>query len=190
MDPAFDQVEAPRRFRILGLELQPLTIGHRRLLAREKCAFLSGDRASIEDLMLAVFVCSQPWAEAERRMHSHFFGLFIWVWSQFLRRTVLSIEYEKFSKYFNAGHARPEFQCKGESSQSSSPYELRSMALLMAKFHMSKSDALNTTIAEANALILILGEHEGLLEFQADSTIQFRQWHADRMAAKWANERN
>lgn len=51
----------PAPYRIFGLELLPLSLGRYRLLKRFGCAFVDeGEaRASIEDLLLGIFICAQ-----------------------------------------------------------------------------------------------------------------------------------
>ncbi len=54
------QAAIPEPFRILGLELKPLSLGRYRLLKRFDCAFVADEarNATIPDLILGVLVCS------------------------------------------------------------------------------------------------------------------------------------
>lgn len=160
MDAAFLQAAAPRPHRVLGLDLQPLTIGHRFSLSRHGCAFIAGEQATIEDLMLSVFICSQPWQQAERSLKAWWFRMFVWLWSQTLRKKLLPVEYNKFHAYLNEGHACARVMSEGEPQESGSPFEWRLVVMLMHHFHVSFADALNMEIAKANALWVVLGEQK------------------------------
>ena len=173
MDAAFKRAANPRTFKVLGLTLKPLTLGHRFLLAKYDSAFVTEEKAQIEDLMLSVFVCAQPWRNAERNVLKWWFPSFIWLWSQFLRKTILPIEYNKFRLYWDEGHACPKIKkAFSEYRDNSTPDECRLLAMLMADFHMTRADALDTTLAEANALWASQGDRQDAIELESNDRIE------------------
>lgn len=68
MTPACNSIfEAalPQPYRVLGIKLKPFCLGHYLLLRRHGCAFVADEqaRATREDLIFAVLVCSQSFDE-------------------------------------------------------------------------------------------------------------------------------
>jgi hypothetical protein len=55
---------SPAPTTLLGLKLRPFALGHLILLHRVESAFAVGGLPSYDDLALAVFICSRPYADA------------------------------------------------------------------------------------------------------------------------------
>ena len=65
-DAAYFLAALPEPRRVLGVELKPLTLGHRLILQRAECSFVLGTEATFADLVLGVAVCSRSYAAALR----------------------------------------------------------------------------------------------------------------------------
>jgi hypothetical protein len=191
MDAAFSKAANPRLPKVLGFKLQPLTLGHRLVLAKHGCAYVTEEAATLEDLMLAVFVCAQHFKAADRAISSWFFLRFVWLWSWFIafRKLIVPIEHNKFRLYWDDGHACPEVDSSGKSSEISSPYEQRVLTMLISDFHMTREQAMEITLAEANAMWAAQGERKGVVELQSDRVRQLREVARQRDIEKFGKEK-
>jgi hypothetical protein len=80
-DASFFRSLVPSRFRILGLKLHSLTLGHVHLLESIDCAFLLGEMPAMEDLIAGVFICSRDWtANNFWRRYPRLQWLYQWQW--------------------------------------------------------------------------------------------------------------
>jgi len=77
-------------------------------------------------------------------------------------------ECKNFRKYLNSSLTCPAPKSAGRDfSTPKTPYEWRLMAMLMADFHMTRSEALDTTIVEASGLWAANSERLRKAEFHA-----------------------
>lgn len=65
-DAAYFEAALPEPRRVMGVELKPLTLGHRLILNRVDCAFVCGGEITFADLILGVAICSRDYAGALR----------------------------------------------------------------------------------------------------------------------------
>lgn len=72
----------PEPFQILGLKLKPLSLGRYRLLHRFNCAFVADEarKASFDDLLIGVLICSMEVSEFLQWCASESFGKDIQRW--------------------------------------------------------------------------------------------------------------
>lgn len=86
---------APIRWRCIGIDLEPLTLGHLETLER---LGLTQPKDAAE-LATAVFVCAVPWRRFEKLVRSRFaLRLSLWLW----RRTVREWDFEENLRVFSA----------------------------------------------------------------------------------------
>lgn len=168
MDAAFSKAANPTRLRICRLDLEPLTLGHRFLLAQHGCAYVTDEKPDVTDLLLAVFICSMPWRQSKACLDSLFFRALVWplwcnVWFWGVsKKCILPVEHSKFAKYWEDAHACPQTTSENTTEQEvNTPYEHRVLVMLMADFHMSRDQAMDTTLVEANAMWATQGERRG-----------------------------
>lgn len=97
----------PDPYRILGLQLLPLSLGRYRLLKRFNVAFVSDDESSAEigDLLLGVLICSMPCAEFLELANSRNFHREVARWSRRILPNVWIGALPFFGKRWRAKHA-------------------------------------------------------------------------------------
>ena len=183
MTDVWQRALSPSRHVVLGLELQPLTLGHVRLLASLDSALLTDRTPSIQDLITAVLVCAQPWEEAERDMGKGWrFNLVMafWGWKcrKIVRDGMLSHQSQLLDEYLSEALEVPAFTPKGDAKlvDREAPWFWRLLVLLMTQFGMSKRDALNMPVVEANLLWITKGEMEDTLRIATDVEEDFWEW--------------
>jgi len=155
MSDVWQRALDPTQRTVLGLTLQPLTLGHVFVLSEIDCAILSpGGKPTIEDMIKAAFVCAQPWRESQRDMRKRRrFALFMKYWGWKCRK-IKSIEksIDELNAYVSDALAMPEMRCKGEFKDRATPWHWRLLVILMVQLRMSIDQAMDTTVAFANML--------------------------------------
>lgn len=171
MTDAFKQALSPAKAKCLGLELKPLTLGHVRLLLREDVAFVSGGSATLPDLVLAVFICSQDWKAAEKALSSWWDRPFFRLWGWYCRKLIFPQECRAFLDYFGASTSLPAIKTivtasnAGTASRDfASPFYFRLVARMIGTLGQSWERAHDTTVAEANCLWCSFAEIENKIQ--------------------------
>lgn len=185
MDAAFKlaAIRMPRH-RVLGLRLEPLTLGHLFLLHRYESSFVTGEPTTLGDLTLSAFLCSEPWQKSERNVNAWWFNRFSKLWAWASRKRDFVAEYDVFSTYITEGMQSPAFNrtTNGTPNAVGSPRHFAILASLMSQFHMTKAEAMDCTIVEAQSLLACVGEMRGAIQLRTDE--QRSHWAAVRGEAR------
>lgn len=187
IDKAFMQATAPGRYICLGLDLRPFTVGHMFLLRECGSAYISSDSADVSDLVLSVFVCSEPHEKARRNVGAWWFPMFLMFWKLFCSRYDLEAEFTKFHSYLIESNAVPEVWTPqgGDGHECGSPIEWRLASMLMADFGMTWAQALDTPVARANCLWAAQGDRTGRLKLTSNRMRQFWEFCRQRDLEKF-----
>lgn len=175
MDPAFMQAVAPKPHTVLGLRLQPLTLGHRFLLAKHNSFFVTGhtyeeDFFGALDLMMASFICSNKSSRtSELMINSGWpFRVFCWLWARRILRMDFLIERKRFDNYWSQWHEVPRVQFErnpgtliNAPKDVGSPFEWTTLAMLYSDFNRTNDEAMEMTFVEAGNLWAAEGERKG-----------------------------
>lgn len=154
--------------------MQPLTVGHFFVLREFDSAFISGEQASIEDLIFACFVCCQAHDSAKRSLGSWLLPVVMRIWGWRARKSNLAREMMTFRRYIRDGTMAPRTVTScgdGESMRElNSPMEWRLLIMLMVDFHLTEREAMSTAIVKANALWATLGDRDGKINLVSEAT--------------------
>jgi hypothetical protein len=188
MDAAWELAVAPRPHRVLKLRLLPMTLGHGFLLEEHDAAYLEGGIPAWDDLLTSVLICSQPHAKARRSLGKWSTRQFAKIWKLFNLRIDPVSEVLAFLKYLEESFAAPEISPprQGKSRELNAPMLWRLLVMLMVDFHMSKEEALNMTVVEAQCLWATEGDRQGTLELVAGRLDKLREFAAAQDAKKRA----
>jgi hypothetical protein len=178
MSDVWHRALSPTRHVVLGLELSPLTLGHVFLLAKLDSTLLCEDERlpTLQDVILAAFICAQPWRESERDMQRWGFKWFMAWWGWKCRKASWGVEAQLFDSYLCDAKASPEIKAKGELKDRVSPWYWRLLVLLMTQFHFARAQALDTEVAAANLLWITKGEMEDVLELEGKADLSLWEY--------------
>jgi hypothetical protein len=170
MDAAFLQAASPKPHVCFGLRLQPFTLGHFFLITDYG---VNLDAPSWSDMILTVFICctghTQSRKNLSRRWAPHLMRLLGWLCRK--RKMVFKDEIQKFISYLEDSRSVPKI-LRSESDANkrdlNAPECWRLLTMLMADFHMSKSEAMDTTVAEAHCLWATEADRRGTIELRGE----------------------
>lgn len=151
-------------------KLQPLTVGHLYTLAKYNSVYATGGEITINELMLAVMVCSTPVRQLNRVFKIRFLSIYVFIWGTLCRLAKLDIEKEaeRFGEYINEQRKCPE-RIVRNPSESKTPLCWHLLAILTSDFHMSEDKAMETTVTKAFCLIHANHERKGEVESFGDT---------------------
>lgn len=175
MDPAFlnARVLPDRRADrtcILGLRLYPLTLGHLFLLLEYRSPFALPEKPlRIEDLFLAIFICSHPWRKSERHLRAFWLRGFFKIWAAHVavRRTDWERELARFRDWLKQQLGAPATKPPegvDNSRPLGAPLPYIRLVFLTQRIGLNLDEALDTSISLANALFATWAEFEGKAE--------------------------
>ncbi len=173
---------APDEWTVLGHRLRPLSLGHAILLQALDSPFATWLKdppktVTVYDVLLAVEVCRRPWPAARRWLTSR-----AWPWhmkwrhirwalwwrndtiEQIVLREKAGQLYE-YSAYWNQG---PECNTTSDGRMAGAPHLRRLFTFLVSHMHMSESQALGTTVADAVWHFCVYWEMNGTLQIGND----------------------
>ena len=157
MSAEFYTAAIPEPVAILGVRLRPFSLGHVMLLNRFGNAFGTGASPSIEDLIQAIVICSQKYADALADMDNPKLPEIVAAWQRKLaprnrlgfRSAGLgfspAVEIARFTEYVRAGSSFPLFTVK-ENHQGDPmgvPMVQSVKVLLQSKMGFSEADVLD-----------------------------------------------
>ncbi len=171
----------PDRWRVLGVRLQPLTVGHGIVLARLHSPFTPFScrpSAHLGDLLLALFACGRPWARGWAALGSRKASLFLRLWAwQILRRaesdSIIGSAADAFGAYVHAHCAGPRVWEKdgAGASAANSPVLCTLKIGLQEHFGRSEAEALDTLISAALWELYCYAEQHGGLQLVSDTEL-------------------
>lgn len=171
---AFFNTAAESPPRVLRLRLRPLTLGHVYLLNCVESPFVIEDvEVSESDFFIAVFICSQPWPEAQKSLNSGWLSWFVRIWKFFVRKKSMVRQLTRFQAYLTEGLRAPKFKRDLETDELQSPWFWRLTAFLLSEMSMTHDAAMNCRVWQANALYAAYAEmkHDLKLISQRDQDL-------------------
>jgi len=157
MSAEFYNAAIPEPVAILGVRLRPFSLGHVLLLNRFSNAFGTGTSPAIEDLIQAIVICSQKYADALADMDNPKLPQIVAAWQRKLApRNRLGFrspglgfspgaEVGRFSEYVRAGSTFPLFTVK-ENHQGDAtglPMVQSVKVLLQSKMNFTEAEVLD-----------------------------------------------
>jgi len=146
VDKEFLASRISARPRILGLQLHPLSLGHRLILERAESPFISDGIIGIVDVIFAVLVCSMRFEEATAFFDSYRCGKQIRKWVRKLRKLDFISKIQEFRRYWFYGNLVPTYSIvddKGANEWSGTPWPQRLKIVLMSELGLTESEVLN-----------------------------------------------
>lgn len=171
MDAAFKLAAQPKPHRVLRLTLHPFQLGHSFLLFDLGSPFADNrESATLGDLTLATLACSMPHEDTRKSIGSFSTSLFCKFWGFMNRKAKVLDELFAFEKYLSEESAVPGIipPKSGQGRTLNAPAHWRLLVMLMADFHMTEREALNTTMLRANCLWATQGDRLGTLELVSE----------------------
>jgi len=178
---AYLKAALPDRHTVLGVPLQPFSIGHQLLLERLRSPFAFVEPAAPEDLFIALLVCSQSHAEAAETLNSPELPSIVSGFTKAILRAAtkplhwwqrrkpvdLAAKLAAFEAYLAAARAIPEFEWNSDPTTElvtlgSHPLHVLKITL-MSKLHFTEEQALNCPYALAHWNHATLNEVNGRL---------------------------
>jgi len=163
MDRAFTLATAPPRHRVLGIELEPLTLGHVFILHEIGNPLPSGEAPQLDDIGVAVAICSQPWQHSKLDVRRWWFRFYVGHLGAKLAKLDVQKEAQAFWTYFSESlHRAFTKQSSDEKYEMlGTPWFWSLLAMLRSRFHMSEDEALSYPVVRARAICTALDEMEG-----------------------------
>lgn len=157
---AFFNTAADNPPRILNLRLRPLQLGHLYLLHCVESPFVMDVERlpSLEDFMLAVFICSADFLDSEKNIKSFWLSFFFKAWLWTIRRRDLAAHFVRFNEYLETGEMMPKQKHELGVEDLESPGVWRLLAFLMSSLHMEFYSAMKLQVWRANALYAATAE--------------------------------
>ncbi len=185
----------PEPFRILGLQLKPLSLGRYRLLKRFECAFVSDDLvpAGIGDLIIGVLICSQRADEFVTWANSPDFSRDIAKWSERLcprprlgwlpiygpwrrRRPQHSFnvveKLQLFQRYIEDSSQIPKFWCESSGESSGQPWAQACETALRSELGWSEEEINERPITKAIGDFFALAESRGQIKLMTKEDLE------------------
>lgn len=118
MDAAYLKAAHPEPFRILGRDLRPFCIGHELLLQRfeNKFSLESTEQPNEQDLLIAVYICSQPYARGFS-LDNFTISKRAWLFSRVFGPKYLTAAIIRFHQYIEAHTEIPDFYHTGDPQE-------------------------------------------------------------------------
>lgn len=152
MTAAYLHAAIPEPVQILGLPLRPFSLGHWLLLSRFDNSFLTGRATGVDDIILAILVCSMSFEEGLKFLSAPDREEQITSWSKKLkhkfRQEGQTLDFaekaELFKAYFDAGMVIPNYSATESGTASvGSPWPQVLKLTLMSELGMTETDVLN-----------------------------------------------
>lgn len=189
IDAAFFSAAYASPKHCLGTPLLEFSLGHQIRLKATRNAFDAGNPQGAtdpqwEDLLEAVFICSQDWASFPKTIDSRWLNVALRFWGWRCARAVkkgrlnLASEMVKFTDYIKDAGEEPDINrdtSKG-GRWAGSPWELRMKLELMKMFPgLTEEQILNRPLRQCNIEIAARDEMEGKVEiFNKDDEQLFK----------------
>lgn len=163
---------------MLGVRLLPYTVGHALVLQRLRSPFVFGGPVSVQHLVEAVTVCSQPSVESMRTIQSRFAGIVMWFWVRKIKRMDLVAESDKFNLWLKDQSTAPEVLIEpGKNRDVTMPWPERILVGCL-DIGLNSSEIISMPIGDAERLILAHAEMHGHVKLWSDTAEQI--WQAQQ----------
>jgi len=141
------------------------------MLGQVNSPFLNGERGSIEDLSVAVLICSQPWRESQRTLRKWWLPLYVWIWKHIACRKIdIRKEKNAFLEYLDGGLWFPDAnEHVGKGRELKSPGLFRLIAKMCSEFNLTPDAALDMPMSFANALYAAADDLAGKIDLYGGS---------------------
>jgi hypothetical protein len=171
----------PDTWRIMGLRLQPLTLGHGLLLARvgspwTPFALLPTPRSvpPLGDLLLALWILAQPWRKAAAHLSQRRCRWYLRAWelqAVWLSEATLADHGDRLTSFILENLLPPTLwrNPAAATSRAQAPTLASLKVQLIAQLHLSQDAALDTPLAVAIWDLLTWGESQGTHQFRSES---------------------
>jgi hypothetical protein len=200
---AFAKAAIPDPVVCLGIPLKEFSLGHLLLLRRHECSFLTGEVATLGDLLLAVLLCSQDFAGGQKLLNDPDLHKDIALWRRRLAgpwwvrwvkpRPINFLQASKlFEDYLIAAHQFPVVQAemRQDNKPVGSPWPLLTLCGLMARLHLPLNEAVNMPLPLARWLVAGAGEVDGAVTIVDPTELEAAKKEADEFAAELFKGRN
>lgn len=160
------QAAIPEPYQILRLNLKPFCLGHYYTLRRFGCAFVSDDEteATLDDLILAVLVCSQTWEGFFELMEASNFKEQIKRWGEEIGLDFdIAEKVQLMNAYLEKAFRVPVVLFTGDSKPSGAHWSM-SLKSSLLQMGYTQSEAMNLPLSEAFAMFYKRAEDMGILE--------------------------
>lgn len=161
---------------VLGLRLQPYTLGHAILLHKLESSLVRSAQITEEDLAIAAYVVSTPWRKSAANLRSWSRRLEFWLWAKLKFRGVdWAKECATLTAWMAGDRDNLRPMTSGATKRLSCPAPERAL-LLLTGAGVSVDDALDLPVHDAERLALTWAEARGYCEVWGD-------WHDNAKAA-------
>lgn len=172
----------PEQYRILGVRLKPLSLGHLILMKRYECAFAedsTNTKAGVWDLLLGVAICSRSFQEFvdwfgddERRdaWLTEWYKSIMWECKNTKGWNILH-KFTLFNSYRREGIEVPLFfdESKTDDMKESGAHWIQNViTTLVTKGRFSETEIYDVPLAKALSEYFKILENEGLISFMTD----------------------
>lgn len=162
---------APEPFRILGLKLRPLSLGHCILFERFGCDVLSGKPIERQTLLLAVLICSMRYREFLDFIEQPDFIREIKKWGRRVGLFDLEEKAQLFARYLSAHIPQPHYVLR-EPSDEAGDWMQNLKITLMTRLGYSESEVMDMPLAAALADYYKLAEADGKIILLSEADME------------------
>lgn len=161
---AYARAAIPDPYRILGLRLRPLSLGHLLLLQRFNCAFLADLPTTVTkaDLLLGVLICSMRPDAFLDFLESRGFVRAVAEWGKKIKKFDFAAKAELFRQYLSTALQEPEYIALQPGSDEGDWVQSLKLTLT-TRLGYTDAEAWELPISKALAEYYKLAEAEGLL---------------------------
>lgn len=180
----------PPRATVLGLRMEPLTLGHILAMLRDCPTVIEGDEMKAEDFVTGVFICAHRTADDyEHTKRSRFCGAAFMVWEWVIKWQKMNVitEADRFIAWLKESCDRQPTIQRDHSRPIESNGQLALLSLAMSALHLSEQEAKDMPIAKLNPLVTAALEVEGKVELWGQEKQEFWEWCHERDLARAHN---
>lgn len=154
----------PEPYQILGLKLKPFCLGHCEHMERHGVVFASGETAdaTLPDLLLGVFICSQSYEQFSRFIERPKWADEIKRWGAKCGEFDAAAKLKLFSDYMRNGSQQPVviFEQDGKTSGA---HWIQCVKISLMQAGYSETRAMNMPLSQALADFFKIAENNGVL---------------------------
>lgn len=161
---AYPLAAIPEPYRILGLELKPLCLGHCVLMERFGVSFITREDRdpTLADLVLGVFICSQSYDSFLDYIQAGDWQGRVTEWGRHCKQFDIPGKIALFTQYLRDGSEEPVVIFEPGNGQSGAHWT-QCLKIALIQIGYSPAEALNMPLTQAKADFYKIAENQGVL---------------------------
>jgi hypothetical protein len=180
----------PDTYKVLGIRLQPFSIGHYILLHRLGSPFITGERKpTLADFIQSVLICAGNWKEGLEIETDPLQWLKMRIWRWRFRKKNFAKEIENFDRYIEAGMQCPALNKSQKTGRATgAPWVWTLANFISEKRGIPIYAAFDFPFSLAQCEYVFSLENEGKCEVKNSAELEFEAYCAEQDAKEKENK--